>query len=72
MSVSGSSTDKRDPRGFDTSGPAARFLRHNALFVHQEMALGPRSATGDILADFVAVWTETAPLHRWIVDHVQG
>jgi uncharacterized protein (TIGR02453 family) len=62
----------RIPRGMDPDGPGARFLRHGALFVHHdalsELACDPER----LLPACTSVWSRLAPLHRWIVDHVQS
>jgi uncharacterized protein (TIGR02453 family) len=65
-------TYKRLPTSYPAEGPAARFLRHGALFVHDEepadLALDP----GRLMPTLSRHWSALAPLHRWLVTHVQG
>jgi len=61
----------RTPRGMDDDGPAARFLRHGALFVHHDEPSELASDPERLLPTCVSVWSRLAPLHRWLVDHVQ-
>jgi uncharacterized protein (TIGR02453 family) len=61
----------RIPRGMDPEGPAARFLRHGALFAHHDEPSELASDPERLLPTCVSVWSRLAPLHRWLVDHVQ-
>jgi uncharacterized protein (TIGR02453 family) len=61
----------RVPRGMDPDVPAARFLRHGALFVHHDEPAKLASDPDHLMATCTSVWARLAPLHRWIVDHVQ-
>jgi uncharacterized protein (TIGR02453 family) len=61
----------RTPRGMDPDGRAARFLRHGALFVHHDEPSELACDAQRLLPACVEVWTRLAPLHRWLVDHVQ-
>jgi uncharacterized protein (TIGR02453 family) len=61
----------RVPRGMDPEGPGARCLRHGALFVHHDEPSKLASDTERFAPTCVNVWSRLAPLHRWIVDHVQ-
>lgn len=64
-------TYKRVPTGYPAEGPGARFLRHSALFVHHDepadLALDPER----LLPTLGQHWSALAPLHRWLVTHVQ-
>jgi uncharacterized protein (TIGR02453 family) len=67
----GGETYARAPRGFAADGPLAeRLLRHSALYVQTELA-----ATTAIQPGFASLarrgWRTCAPLHRWLVRHVQ-
>lgn len=62
----------RIPRGMDADGRAARFLRHGALFVHHDESAELASDPERLLPMCVSVWDRLAPLHRWLVDHVQS
>ncbi|MGH2918160.1 MAG: DUF2461 domain-containing protein [Solirubrobacteraceae bacterium] len=61
----------RTPRGMDADGPAARFLRHGALFVHHDEPAELATDAERLLPTRASVWTRVASLHRWLVDHVQ-
>ena len=63
----------RPPRGFEpaAAGPAAGFLLQRGLFT--EALRGPAVATSPELVDqCIEVWRRLRPLHRWLVEHVQG
>jgi uncharacterized protein (TIGR02453 family) len=66
-------THKRVPAGYPvgTEGPAARFLRHSALFVHHDEAADLALDAGHLLPTLGRHWNALAPLHRWLVTHVQ-
>ena len=61
---------KRPPAGFTAAPEAAPLLLHRALFtaVPEPSAV----ATGDDLAERLEhLWGLLAPLHLWLVEHVQ-
>ena len=61
----------RMPRDFPDDGPAAEFLLHNGLYVVTEDK--PKAACATGLVDVcIKHWKAALPLHRWLVDHVQG
>jgi uncharacterized protein (TIGR02453 family) len=62
---------KRPPRGFDADGPAAGFLLHDGLFVATQEPPEIATDPARLMPACEAVWTRLAPLHRWLVDHVQ-
>jgi uncharacterized protein (TIGR02453 family) len=66
-------TDKRVPTGWaaEPDGPAARFLRHRALFVHVDEPADLALDAERLLPTLDRHWTALAPLHRWLVTHVQ-
>lgn len=61
---------KRTPKGFDESGPASEFLRHNSLHAYAahdpDVALDATAA----MAACRTTWRRLAPLHQWLVDNV--
>ncbi len=63
---------KRLPRGFeDADGPTADLLRHNALFVDASV-ITPKELRSEAFVDYcVGHWEKMAPVHRWLVDHLQ-
>ncbi|MDX6690590.1 MAG: hypothetical protein QOG15_2047 [Solirubrobacteraceae bacterium] len=63
----------RVPRDVDVDAddPAARFLRHGALNVHHEEPAKLASDAERLMATCVDIWSRLAPLHRWLVQHVQ-
>jgi uncharacterized protein (TIGR02453 family) len=67
----GGKTYSRAPRGYPAEGPAARLLRHSALFVHHdeppELALDRER----LLPTLTRHWIALAPLHRWLVAQVR-
>lgn len=67
----GGQTYARVPRGYPAEGPEARLLRHAALFVHHdeppELALDRER----LIPTLTRHWTTLAPLHRWLVTHLQ-
>jgi uncharacterized protein (TIGR02453 family) len=64
-------TYKRVPTGYPTEGPAARFLRHGALFIHHDEPADLALDTERLLPTLGGHWSQLAPLHRWLVTHVQ-
>jgi uncharacterized protein (TIGR02453 family) len=65
-------TYKRVPAGFRPDGPVARFLRHSALFVHHDEPADLALDAERLLPTLGRHWAVLAPLHRWLVTHVQG
>jgi uncharacterized protein (TIGR02453 family) len=63
---------KRPPAGFTDAGPAGRFLRHKALFVHHDDPVDERVQTGAVLDTCMRHWNALAPLHRWLTHNVQA
>jgi uncharacterized protein (TIGR02453 family) len=66
-------TYKRVPTGYpaDADGPAARFLRHSALFVHHDEPADLALAAERLLPTLGRHWRTFAPLHSWLVTHIQ-
>lgn len=66
-------TYKRVPAGYaaDADGPAARLLRHSALFVHHDEPADLALDAERLLPTLERHWCALAPLHRWLVTHVQ-
>jgi uncharacterized protein (TIGR02453 family) len=62
---------KRAPKDFPDAGPAARFLRFNALFVHKDEPADIALRDGALVAVAVSHWRALADLHGWITKHVQ-
>jgi uncharacterized protein (TIGR02453 family) len=60
----------RPPTGYDASAQAAPFLKHRALFaaVEEPAELASRP---EFLEGVEAHWRRLAPLHLWLVRHVQ-
>lgn len=65
-------TYRRVPTGYPSEGPAGRFLRHSALFVHHDEASDLALDASRLLPTLDRRWRTFAPLHRWLVTHVQG
>ena len=63
---------KRPPAGVAAAGPASRFLRHKALFVHHDEPADERVQTAAVLAECMRHWSALAPLHRWLTDNIQA
>jgi uncharacterized protein (TIGR02453 family) len=63
---------KRPPAGFADGGPAGRFLLHKALFVQYDEPADARVQTSAAPTMCMRHWRALAPLHRWLVDHVQA
>jgi uncharacterized protein (TIGR02453 family) len=61
----------RLPRGVDPDGPAARFGRYGALYVHVDGPGGLARDGATLLNTCRRHWRALAPLHRWLVDNVQ-
>jgi uncharacterized protein (TIGR02453 family) len=68
----GGATLRRPPAGFDSDGPAGRFLLHKALFAYHDEPADERVHTDAILATCMWHWSALAPLHRWLTDNVQA
>jgi uncharacterized protein (TIGR02453 family) len=66
-------TYKRVPAGYtvDSDGPAARFLRHSALFAHHDEPADLALDAERLLPTLERHWRALAPLHRWLVTHAQ-
>lgn len=64
-------TYKRVPAGYPADGPAARLLRHSALFVHHDEPADLALDAERLLPTLGRHWRALAPLHRWLVTHVQ-
>ena len=64
-------TYKRVPTGYPADGPAARLLRHSALFVHRDEPADLALDAERLLPTLDRHWRALAPLHRWLVTHVQ-
>ena len=63
----------RWPRGYEdvASGPAAGFLLQRSLYA--EVERGAAVATSpELVEQCLEVWRQLRPLHRWLVEHVQG
>ena len=67
----GGATLKRPPAGFESAGPAGRFLLFKALFVHRDEPADERIHTDAVLATCLRHWSALAPLHRWLTDNTQ-
>jgi uncharacterized protein (TIGR02453 family) len=67
----GGQTYKRVPTGYPTQDPAARFLRHSALFVHHDEPADLALDADQLVPTLRRHWNVLAPLHRWLVSHVQ-
>ena len=64
----GGSHYKRVPRGFDSDGPNAELLKHNGLYLYENMPL-PKELYGPEIVDFcVERWKIMEPLHAWLVE----
>jgi uncharacterized protein (TIGR02453 family) len=63
-------TYKRVPTGYPADGPASRFLRHSALFVHDDEPADLALDAERLLPVLGGHWNLLAPLHRWLVTHV--
>ncbi len=59
---------RRPPPGWSASPQAAPLLLHRALFTATTL---PASAAADLGAELKRWWGLMAPLHRWLVEHVQ-
>lgn len=63
---------RRDPPGYKVRESAARYLRFGGLFVHVDEPVDERLGDGRILQTCLEHWERLAPLHRWLIAHVQG
>jgi uncharacterized protein (DUF2461 family) len=62
----------RTPSGYEPApAAAAHWLRHQALFVHQDLPAEQALDGGALLAGCRRHWEALAPLHCWLVDRVQ-
>ncbi len=58
---------KTVPRGFEVSGAVTeRLIRHNALWVGEDVKTPPEVFTPAIVDYCVARWRTAAPIHRWL------
>ena len=60
----------RPPTGFDASPDAAPLLLHRALFAAR-LEPPERATQPDLVARLAELWAPLAPLHLWLVRHVQ-
>jgi uncharacterized protein (TIGR02453 family) len=65
----GGQTSTRPPRGYPPDGPAARLLRHRALFVHAQLPIEVATAP-DLVPTLMSHWTTFAPVHRWLTTNL--
>ena len=66
----GDETYKRTPPGFAADGDRERLLRHSALRAAATMPPGVATSS-DLVPVLLGHWDALAPLHRWLVAHVQ-
>jgi hypothetical protein len=59
---------RRPPSGWSASPEAAPLLLHRALFTATTLSA---SAAEDLGAELERWWGLMAPLHLWLVEHVQ-
>lgn len=63
---------KRAPRDVAVGCEALRpLLLHNALYAHHEQLADDTLLSEEILHDCVRHWSAFAPLHQWLIRHVQ-
>lgn len=64
---------KRLPKGFeDADGATGKLLRHNALFIDATVPT-PKELRSDAFVEFcTGHWKKMSPVHRWLVDNLQG
>lgn len=62
---------KRPPRGFDARPESQRFLLFNSLWGAHEDSLPDVVFSGDFVGYCAGHWKKLAPLHRWLIEHVQ-
>jgi uncharacterized protein (TIGR02453 family) len=62
---------KRPPRGYDARPETQRFLLYNSLWAAHEEGLPDVVFSKEFVSYSARHWREVAPLHRWLVDHVQ-
>lgn len=65
----GGQTYVRTPRGYTVEGDAERFLRHGALYIHDELP-SEVATRDDLPAELITRWTPFAALHRWLVANL--
>jgi uncharacterized protein (TIGR02453 family) len=63
---------KRPPRGYDASPKTQRFLLFNSLWGAHEDALSDVVFSEDFVGYCAGHWKMLAPLHRWLIEHVQA
>ncbi len=63
---------KRVPSGYEVADATRqRLLRHAALWIGEDRKIPPELHEPGFVKYVVAEWKRMAPLHRWLVDHVQ-
>ncbi len=63
---------KRIPRGYEPGNETQqRFLRYGALWTGDDEPHPPELHSAAIVPYVVQHWKEHAPIHRWLVDHVE-
>ncbi len=63
---------KRVPRGYEPANESQeRFLRHAALWTGDDERHPPELHSAALVPLVVQRWKEHAPLHRWLVEHLQ-
>lgn len=64
-------TYRRVPPGYAVAEPVTRLLRHSSLYVHCDEPAELALDHDRLLPTLRRHWTAHAPLHRWLVTHVQ-
>lgn len=60
---------KKVPAGFEVEGAMGeRLIRHNALWVGEDVRQPPELRTPGFVGWAMSHWKKQAPLHRWLVD----
>ncbi len=63
---------KRVPRGYEPSNATEEhLLRYSALWIGEDRPVPAELHTPGFVEYAVADWKRMAPLHRWLVDHLQ-
>ncbi len=63
---------KKTPRGYEPANETQeRFIRYAALWTGQDEKHPPELHSPAIVPYAVQRWQEQAPVHRWLVEHVQ-